>query len=173
MSESNIESSLSRAGQSLAEQTHLSGKYLTFRLGGEEYGLQILKVKEIIGLMDITQMPRTPDYIRGVINLRGKVIPVMGLRDKFNMPHVEDDEKTCIIVVETRSEGRAILMGALVDGVSEVLNIQEDQIENAPEFGADVKTDFVLGIGKTREKVILLLDIDQVISGEEKKVIFA
>jgi len=147
------------------------GKYLTFRLGDEYYGLAILKVREIIGLMDITRMPKIPDYIRGVINLRGKVIPVMGLRDRFGMQRVEDDEQTCIIVVDILVSERSVLMGILVDGVSEVLDIQPSEIEDSPEFGAGVETDVILGIAKARERVIMLLDIDRVLSTEDHKLL--
>ncbi|MCE5272243.1 chemotaxis protein CheW [bacterium] len=147
------------------------GKYLTFRLGEEYYGLAILKVREIIGLMDITRMPRTPEYIRGVINLRGKVIPVMGLRDRFGMQRIEDDEQTCIVVVDILLSGRSVLMGILVDGVSEVLDIQVDEIEDSPEFGAGVETEVILGIAKARERVIMLLDIDRVLSSEDHKLL--
>jgi purine-binding chemotaxis protein CheW len=155
------------SGCATAESRHREGKYLTFRLADEEYGLEILKVKEIIGLMDITRMPKTPDYIRGVINLRGKVVPVMGLRDKFGMPGAEDSEQTCIIVVEIRRQDRPVMTGVLVDSVSEVLDIGADQIEDAPEVGGDVDTGMLLGIGKVRERVILMLDIEKVLTGEE------
>ena len=140
-----------------------AGKYLTFQLGAEEYGLEILKVKEIIGLMEITAVPRTPHYVRGVINLRGKVIPVIELRSKFDMETTEDTDQTCIIVVEVASDNGAIQTGVVVDAVSEVLDITEDQIENAPSFGTGVDTEFILGIGKIREEVKILLDIDKVI----------
>jgi len=147
--------------------SHEAGKYLTFKLADEEYGLEILKVKEIIGLMNITKVPRTPDYIRGVINLRGKVIPVTELRVKFNMESTEDTDETCIIVVDVAREDHSILMGILVDSVSEVLDIAAEEIENAPSFGANVNTDFILGMGKTRDKVIILLNIDLVLEASE------
>lgn len=139
------------------------GKYLTFRLAEEEYGLEILKVREIIGLMEITKVPRTPHYIRGVINLRGKVIPVLDLRSKFGMDGREDTEETCIIVVEVVVNDIAVMTGLVVDAVSEVLDIDGGQIEDSPEFGAGVDTDFILGIGKIREQVKILLDIDKVL----------
>lgn len=150
-----------------AEARHEGGKFLTFRLSEEEYGLEILKVKEIIGVMQITRVPRTPACTRGVINLRGKVIPVISLREKFGMEHVEDTEQTCIIVVDVALKGQASQMGILVDSVSEVLDIQSAEIEDAPEFGSDVNTEVILGIGKVREKVIMLLDIDRVLAGTE------
>jgi purine-binding chemotaxis protein CheW len=139
------------------------GKYLTFFLGREEYGLQILKVQEIIGLMDITPVPRTQHFIRGVINLRGKVIPIIDLRLKFGMDSSEPTDLTCIIVVE--AEGRRI--GIVVDRVSEVADIASEEIEAPPSFGAGVNTDYILGIGKSEGHVKLLLDIDQALSMSE------
>ena len=130
-----------------------AGKYLTFRLAQEQYGLEILKVREIIGLMDLTKVPKTPHDIRGVINLRGKVIPVLDLRLKFGMEAKQDTEETCIIVVDIAGEDGSILMGILVDAVSEVLDIQSSEIEDAPTFGADVDTRFILGIGKVKNTV--------------------
>lgn len=139
------------------------GKFLTFFLAGEEYGIEILKVHEIIGMMPITRVPRTPHFIRGVINLRGKVIPIVELRLKFGMESVEQTSETCIIVVHV--EG--IEMGIVVDRVSEVLNIAGGEIEDAPSFGEDVNTDYILGIGKTQAKVKILLDIDRVLSSQD------
>jgi purine-binding chemotaxis protein CheW len=141
----------------------LGGKYLTFFLRGEEYGLEILKVQEIIGMMEITPVPRTPDFIRGVINLRGKVIPIIDLRLKFAMEAVGQTEQTCIIVVQARG----LQMGIVVDKVSEVLDIATEDIEDAPSFGADVESDYILGIGKSEGRVKLLLDIDRVLTAEE------
>jgi len=153
-------------GNAKTEKTdNRAGKYLTFRLAQEEYGLEILKVREIIGLMDITKVPKTPHDIRGVINLRGKVIPVLDLRLKFGMDAMEDTEETCIIVVDIASEDGSVLMGILVDAVSEVLDIQSEEIEDAPTFGADVDTKFILGIGKVKNTVKILLDIDRVLTG--------
>jgi len=147
------------------------GKYLTFALGREEYGLEILKVREIIGYMDITSVPQTPDYVKGVINLRGQVIPVVELRAKFGMELVETTEQTCIIVVEISHGDRQISTGIVVDRVSEVLDIAGDSIEPAPEFGTGVDTDFILGMGKIgdgeRDLVKILLDIDKVLSSNE------
>lgn len=140
-----------------------SDKYLTFFLGQEEYGFEILKVQEIIGLLPITRVPRTPDFIRGVVNLRGKIIPVMDLRLKFGMETVDSTDETCIIVVE--AEG--VQIGVLVDSVSEVLDIRHDQVEAAPDFGTEVDTDYILGIGKAEDGVKLLLDIDRVFSAGE------
>ncbi len=147
--------------------TVLAGKYLTFRLAEEEYGIEILKVQEIIKMMDITKVPRMPDFVRGVINLRGKVIPVVDLRLKFGMEAKETTEKTCVVVVQLQGTVSKITMGAIVDEVSEVLDISADQIEPPPEFGTSVDTAFILGMGKVGKKVIMLLDVDKVLSTKE------
>lgn len=152
------------------QQRENAGKYLTFRLSDEEYGLEILKAKEIIGLLSITQIPRTPLHIRGVINLRGNVIPVMDLRVKFGMEAIEDTSETCIIVVEADQGERTVRMGILVDSVSEVLDISAEDIEETPEFGAGVNTDFIQAMSKTSERVIMLLDINKVLTTEELKL---
>jgi len=148
------------------------GKFLSFVLGAEEYGLEILKVQEINGMMGITRVPRTPDYVKGVINLRGRVIPIVSLRQKFQMPLVEDTEKTCIIVVQVNYEDTELTMGIIVDEVSEVLNIAGDQIEPAPSFGGGMdETDYITGMGKLEDKVVILLDIDKVLNGAEIEAI--
>jgi purine-binding chemotaxis protein CheW len=143
------------------------GKYLTFALGHEEYGLEILKVREIIGYMDITAVPQTPAYVKGVINLRGQVIPVIDLRAKFGMETAEPTEETCIIVVEITQDDRNISTGIVVDHVSEVLDIAGEDIEKAPQFGSSVNTDFILGMGKIEESVKILLDIDKVLANTD------
>lgn len=143
------------------------GKYLTFALGKEEYGLEILKVREIIGFMDITAVPRTPLYVRGVINLRGQVISVIDLRMKFDMSTTDKTDETCIIVVEIVGAGRKLRMGIVVDRVCEVLDIPADKIEEPPTFGAGLSTEFILGMGKIGESVKILLDIDQVLGVED------
>ncbi len=147
----------------LASEVVKLNKYLTFALSDEEYGLEILKVREIIGQMEITRVPRMPGFVRGVINLRGRVIPVVDLRAKFEMDKVEDTEETCIIVVELGE----ILMGAVVDRVCEVLDIPEREIEATPSFGARIDTEFILGIGKAKGRVIILLDIRKALTSEE------
>lgn len=147
--------------------TGRGGKYLTFALGREEYGLEILKVREIFGFMDITAVPRTPPYVRGVINLRGQVISVIDLRSRFGMPAAPRTEQTCIIVVEIKLDARRINIGVVVDRVSEVLNIPADKIEDAPSFGTSVNTTFILGMGKVGTSVKILLDIDKVLTREE------
>ncbi|RKX23063.1 MAG: chemotaxis protein CheW [Candidatus Zixiibacteriota bacterium] len=144
-----------------------AGKYLTFKLAAEEYGLEILRVREIIGLMDITEVPQTPYYIRGIINLRGSVIPVMDLRLKFGMETTADTDQTCVIVVEINSGDKSIATGLVVDSVSEVLDIAGDQIEDSPSFGSDIDTDYILGIGKIGEMVKILLNIDKVLDDDK------
>ncbi len=147
------------------------GKYLTFSLAGEEYGISILKIKEIIGMMPITPVPRTPVYVKGVINLRGKVIPVVDLRLKFGMEEMGYTERTCIIVVEIRGQEGSVLIGIVVDSVSEVLNIKGADIEETPTFGASLETEYILGMAKMNGGVKILLDIDKVLSGEGIRVL--
>lgn len=139
------------------------GKFLTFYLKDEEYGIEIHKVQEIIGMLPITRVPRTPEFVRGVVNLRGKIIPVTELRSKFGMEECEDSTETCIIVVKTSG----VEIGCIVDKVSEVLDIAESEIENAPSFGSEINTDYLLGIGNTKGHVRLLLDIDRILTAEE------
>jgi purine-binding chemotaxis protein CheW len=143
------------------------GKFLTFLMANEKYGLEILKVREIIGIMDVTPVPTTPAFVRGVINLRGKVIPVVDLRLKFGMEAKENTERTCIIVVHLARAAQEVITGILVDEVSEVLDIDQDQIEPPPSFGVDIRTDFILGMGKVDQKVLTLLDIDRVLTEQE------
>ena len=151
---------IEQAAQGKADR---GGKFLTFFLAGEEYGIEILKVHEIIGVLPITRVPRTPNFILGVINLRGKVIPIVDLRLKFGMEPKKIDEETCIIVVRVQG----IQMGILVDKVSEVRNIASADVEDAPSFGSDVDTEYILGIGKSEGRVKLLLDIDKVLATQE------
>ncbi len=143
-----------------------AGKYLTFALDNEEYGLEILKVREIIGYMQITAVPKTPDHVKGVINLRGQVIPVVDLRLKFGMNAAEVTEETCIIVVEINQNNRKFQTGIVVDRVKEVLDIEGESIEDAPQFGSSVDTNFILGMGKVNGAVKILLDIDKVLGGD-------
>ncbi len=143
------------------------GKFLTFALGEEEYGFEILKVREIFGLTSITPIPRTPMHIKGVINLRGQVIPVLDLRVKFGMMEVEPTDQTCIIVVETELEGKIVSTGIIVDKVSEVQNISSEDVDPAPEFGSMVETEYILGIGKINGTVKILLDIDKILDINE------
>lgn len=148
-----------------------AGKYLTFKLGPEDFGIGILKVQEIIGMMAVTRMPRTPAYVRGVVNLRGKVIPVLDLRLKFGMDTREDTERTCIIVVQLQSSGSEITMGIIVDEVSEVLDVTAAQIEPPPSFGSAVDVSFIMGMGKVGQKVVQLLDADRILMRQELEAI--
>jgi purine-binding chemotaxis protein CheW len=153
--------------EAIRATTIQTGKYLTFSLEDEEYGVGILKIKEIIGMMPITSVPRTPEFVKGVINLRGKVIPVVDLRLKFSMESIPYNERTCIIVVEIDSEAGTVLIGIVVDAVSEVLNIKEEDIEETPTFGTKLETDYILGMAKMEGGVKILLDIDRVLSQDE------
>ena len=137
--------------QAMKVMVNREGKYLTFTLAEEEYGIGILKVKEIIGIMGITTVPQTPDYVKGVINLRGKVIPVVDLRLKFGMEAMDYTERTCIIVVEIEEDKRKIQMGIVVDAVSEVMNIKAGDIEDTPNFGSRLNTEYILGMAKMRQ----------------------
>jgi purine-binding chemotaxis protein CheW len=148
------------AGQSLA------GKYLTFILGNESYAIPVLKVREIIRLTSITTVPHMPDYIRGVINLRGKIIPVMDLRLRFGFATAASAEQNCIVVVQVKNpNGQATAMGLVVDGVEEVAQLVASDIEETPDFGAQVDTEYILGMAKIKGAVKALLDIDRVIGG--------
>ena len=149
------------------EISDIEGKFLTFVLGEEIYGIEILKAREIIGLMDITTVPQTPDYMKGVINLRGKVIPVIDLRKKFSMQEGVHTQETCVIVVEVNSSS----IGLIVDSVSEVSDITGEEIENAPSYGQGIDTSFIMGLGKVKNKIIILLDIDAVLSTEELEMV--
>lgn len=155
---------MNRAVRSMSVKT---GKYLTFMLEQESYGIGILKVKEIIGMMPITSVPRTPQFVKGVINLRGKVIPVVDLRLKFSMNSIAYNDRTCIIVVEIDAESGTVLIGIVVDAVSEVLNINDEEIEETPAFGAKMDTTYILGMAKMEGGVKILLDIDKVLSTTE------
>lgn len=139
-----------------------AGKYLSFALGSEEYAIRVLKVREIVKLQHITSVPDTPAEVRGVINLRGKVIPVIDLRLKFGMRDAEYGQRTCIVVVEIAANQHGP-MGVIVDEVSEVLNLAESDIQDTPDFGNGVETPFLLGLARVKESVKILLDIDQVL----------
>ena len=152
----------------LKEIEKREGKYLTFTLSNEEYGIGILKIKEIIGMMAITPVPQTPDFVKGVINLRGKVIPVIDLRLRFGMEAIDYTERTCIIVVEIEGAAGTVQIGIVVDAVSEVLNVNGEDIEDTPTFGTKLDTNYILGMAKMKGGVKILLDIDRVLSAEEK-----
>jgi purine-binding chemotaxis protein CheW len=144
-----------------------AGKYLTFLIGREEFGVAVLKVREIMGIQDITAVPQTPGYLKGVINLRGKVIPVVDLRLKFGLPSIDYTQRTCIIVVQLQAPSGALLMGIIVDEVSEVLTLASADIEDTPDFGAYVETRYILGMAKVKDKVKILLDINEVLTARE------
>ncbi|RJR47258.1 MAG: response regulator [Desulfobacteraceae bacterium] len=143
------------------------GKYLTFTLAKEDFGIGILKIKEIIGMMPITKVPRCPEFVRGVINLRGRVIPVLDLRMRFGVNAAEYTERTCIVVVEVDSGSGNLMVGLIVDSVSEVLNIKAEEIEETPAFGAKVDTDYILGMAKISGGVKILLNIDSALNVED------
>jgi purine-binding chemotaxis protein CheW len=147
--------------------TEVAGKYLTFGLAAEEYGLPVLKVREIIKMMDITAVPQVPEFVKGVINLRGKVIPVVDLRVKFGFAVQGYSDRTSIIVVDVAVGEARILTGIIVDAVSEVLNIAADEIEPTPDFGGQVRTDYMRGIAKVKGTVKILLDLDRVLGGDD------
>jgi len=153
--------------QAVKKMADREGKYLTFSLDREEYGIGILKVKEIIGMMRITPVPQTPEFVKGVINLRGKVIPVIDLRLRFGMESIDYNERTCIIVVEINTNSGKIHTGIVVDSVSEVLNIKSSDIEDTPSFGTKLNTDYILGMAKMGGGVKILLEIDRVLSSQE------
>jgi purine-binding chemotaxis protein CheW len=144
-----------------------AGKYLVFHLGEEEFAIQVQKVREIMGVQDITQVPQTPPYVKGVINLRGKVIPVIDLRLKFTMPAKEYTHRTCIIVVQISGDRGTQLMGIVVDGVAEVVQVAGADVEDTPSFGKEVEIPYVMGLAKLKGKVKILLDIDQVMTARE------
>jgi len=144
-----------------------AGKYLTFQLASEEFGIRVLKVREIMGLQEITAVPQTPAHIKGVINLRGKVVPVIDLRLKFGLATAEYTQRTCIIVTQVQGESGSVLMGIIVDGVSEVLSLTGAEIEDTPDFGEEIAGQYLLGMAKVKGKVKILLDIDRVLSSTE------
>lgn len=147
-------------------------KLLTFSLGTEGYGLSILKVKEIIGMLHITPVPRTPEFVKGIINLRGKIIPVMDLRLKFGMEEKTYNERTCIIVVEIEIMNTQRLLGVVVDMVSEVVSITSEEIEPPPEYGSKPDQNFILGIGKLKDRVVIIIDINRIFLQEDVVKIF-
>lgn len=152
---------------SVVDREDRAGKYLTFSLAEEEYGVVIHQIKEIIGMMPITAVPRAPRFVKGVINLRGKVIPVIDLRLRFRFEPKEYGARTCIIVVEMEGARGLIQIGIVVDSVREVIQINASDIEDTPTFGARVNTDYILGMAKSKDRVRILLDIDRVLSSEE------
>jgi purine-binding chemotaxis protein CheW len=158
-------------GNTTSESTGETQKFLTFVLKDENYGIDILTVREIIGYMDVTPVPQTPDFVKGVVNLRGQVIPVINLRSRFGMDEIDVTDETCIIVVEvkfeTEEDETTVQMGIVVDTVEEVLDIPVGNIDPAPNFGGDIDTDYIEGMGKIDENVVILLNIDKVLTDEE------
>jgi len=144
-----------------------AGKYLTFQLANEEFGIRVLKVREIMGIQEITAVPQTPAHIKGVINLRGKVVPVVDLRLKFGVAAADYTQRTCIIVTQVQGESGPVMMGIVVDGVSEVLNLTGAEIEDTPDFGEEISGSYLLGMAKVKGKVKILLDIDRVLSTQD------
>jgi purine-binding chemotaxis protein CheW len=160
-------SAIAESGPAAKTESRI-GKYLAFHLGREEFAIQVLKVREIMGIQDITAVPQTSVFIKGVINLRGKVIPVVDLRLKFGLPEVEYTQRTCIIVVQIHGQdGGVSLTGVVVDEVSEALNIAAGEIEDTPDFGDGIATPYILGMAKSKGKVKILLDIDKVLQAQE------
>jgi purine-binding chemotaxis protein CheW len=155
------------AGAPALKSDERAGKYLTFLIGKEEFGVGVLKVREIMGIQEITEVPQTPPYLKGVINLRGKVIPVIDLRLKFGLSAIDYTQRTCIIVVQVNSGATLLQIGIVVDAVSEVITLALGDIEDTPDFGADIATDYILGMAKIKGKVKILLDIDAVLSSHE------
>lgn len=144
-----------------------SSQHLTFTLGKEVFALDIASVREVLELTAITKIPRTPEFMRGVINLRGHAVPVMDLRLKFGMPRAEATVDTCIIIVEVDFEGDRIIMGGMVDSVREVFELPTDRIESAPRMGTSISTDYIKGIGKQDDLFIIILDIGRIFSAAE------
>ncbi len=161
-----------KPAQSLGQT--LAGKYLTFRLGDESYGIGVLKIREIIQLAAVTAVPQLPDYIKGVINLRGKVIPVVDLRTKFGLAAAVPADRACTVVVQVElAAGRPALMGLIVDGVEEVASVSASEIEATPDFGTSLDTTYILGMAKVKGAVKSLLDIDRVVSAETIELLHA
>ena len=155
-----VQSADIHAGENMG---HLAGKYLTFKLGSEEYGINIANVREINVMMDIDALPNIPPYIKGVINLRGKIIPIIDLRLKFGIPPADYTKETCIIVIDVDN----FMMGIVVDTVSEVMDMEGSDIDPAPRFGSAIHTEFILGLGKTKDGIKILLDIKKVFGENE------
>lgn len=156
----------------MAEANNIeTNQYLTFKLQDEVFGLAIGKVREVLDFTTITKVPRTPEYMRGVINLRGSVVPVVDLHLKFGLAQTEKTVNTCIIIVEICMEGEITVLGALADSVQEVVELEPEQIEPAPKIGTKLNTEFIKGMGKREEEFIILLDIDKVFSNDELSLV--
>ena len=158
---------VSKESRASAALQILAGQYLTFDLSGERYGIPVLKIREIIQMMDVTRVPRTPSFVRGVVNLRGKVIPVIDARLVFGLESAADTQATCVIVTEVRRGDHDLVLGMIVDQVTEVTDIAAAAIEPAPDLGAQINTEFISGMGKVEKHVVILLDVDRVLALEE------
>ena len=148
-----------------------SRQFVTFCLGNELFGVEVIRTREILTLVPVTKVPQTPDYLLGVINLRGQVVPVVDLRVKLGLPVKEDGQETCIIVMEVQVDGEVLIVGGLADAVREVLELRDDQIEPPPRMGLKLKTEFIAGMGKIDEQFIILLNIDKVFASDELAVL--
>jgi len=146
-------------------------QYLTFKLGEEVYAVDISKVREVLDFTSVTKVPRTPDFMRGVINLRGSVVPVVDLRLKFGMSSTEKTVNTCVIILEVRVDSETTILGALADSVQEVIDLESEHIEPAPRIGTKLRTEFIAGMGKQNDKFLILLDIDKIFSTEELSLV--
>jgi purine-binding chemotaxis protein CheW len=146
-------------------------EHLTFMLAGDEYAVPIMRAREILEYHELTNVPMVPGYIRGAINLRGSVVPVVDLATKFGLPGSEITRRTCIVIMEVELDGEHMVMGIIVDKVLQVLEIPDTNIEPAPGFGAKIRTDFILGMGKIDDNFVIILDIDRVLSAEEIAVV--
>lgn len=151
----------------MATETGESRQYVTFCLGDELFGVEVTRAREILDLVPVTRVPQTPDYLLGVINLRGQVVPVVDLRVKLGLPKAMETRDSCIIVMEVQVDGEVLTVGGLADSVSEVLELRDDLIEPAPRLGLRLNTEFIAGMGKVDEQFLILLDIDRVFSSEE------
>ena len=147
----------------ILEPVDLEGKYLTFNLMGEQYGVNVDWILQIIAIPGITKIPKTPVFVKGVINLRGKIIPVMDLRLKFKLPEQEYNERTSIVIIRVNCEHSEVFIGIIVDKVIEVLDIEMPDIEKTPSFGVDIQTEFIIGMAKVKQKVVTLLNITKIL----------
>jgi len=148
-------------------------QYLTFKLGNEVFAIEVAKVREVLDFVEITAIPRTPEFMSGVINLRGSVVPVVDLRLCFGMSKTERTRSTCVVVVEVMLENESTVLGALADSVEEVIDLEPDQIEPAPRIGSQIRTDFIRGMGKRETGFLVILDIDRVFSADQLAAVHA
>lgn len=150
-----------------AESGAVTRRLFTFKLSGSDYGVPILRVQEIVALPPVTPVPRTPEFVRGVINLRGRVVPVVDLRTRFGMAASPDTDRTCVVIIQVEGESGAMRMGVVVEDLAEVVDVPEDDVVDPPEFGAGIDTEFLLGMGRVAQRVIILLDVDKVLTSAD------